>query len=740
MLRGVPSATIVAGILALPPCASGQATFELIRFDPGAAYPIGRLVEGPDGSLYGMTFFGERYRGGTVFALRPSGTDHFTTEIVHTFGSDFENGSNPWGSLILGRDGNLYGMTTRNPSIPPGPGTVFRMTFTGELTTLHNFSSGDGGHMPVWRLLEASDGNFYGCTCGGTDSTIFSITPTGTFTPLFRLFLVVPTVPYWYLGVCPVTELKEGPDGLLYGQATYGGPFNPVLNGGGTLFQFNPHAPSYGDRFRMIRGFPGPGGVQPVGGLVTGPGGDLYGSLNRGGALDNGAIFRMNLTGETATVHEFQGPEGARPYGGLFPAADGALYGTTMEGGFGYGTLFKIDADGRFSLLHAFTAAEGDTPVEVMQARDGRFYGVTYFGGPAGAGTVYRWAPGGSVETLHTFNLGPMVPLDGVIQAADGNLYGTATGSAYSGSTVFKVGTGREISILHDFGVGENLTPSGLLQASDGFLYGTTFTGGAQNLGTAFRVSTTGGYSLLHSFMGGAERHPEHAVIQGSDGFLYGTAVGTGAGVVFRMDALGNVTIVYALEGTAAYQISGPLVEGADGSLYGMTNQGGPSNFGTLFKVTTSGDFTILHLFAGDDGRGPIGGLTKAADGRLYGVTGQGGAGGSGTLFRMEAGGGVTTLHSFSPTEGFPYSVLVGRDGALYGVSVVDYSTMWNVFRFSAAGFEILYTSNEADGAGFSRLMQGSDGAFYGTVRYFTQGPSFGPTGGGGVFRLAVSP
>ena len=96
----------------------------------------------------------------------------------------------PWGGLISGRDGNFYGVTTTNSVINPftSGGTVFRMTPSGDFTVLHTFS-GSEGHMPVWRLLEASDGNFYGSTCGASDSTIFRITPTGAFTTLYRLYV-----------------------------------------------------------------------------------------------------------------------------------------------------------------------------------------------------------------------------------------------------------------------------------------------------------------------------------------------------------------------------------------------------------------------------------------------------------------------------------------------------------------------------------------------------------------------
>jgi uncharacterized repeat protein (TIGR03803 family) len=736
MVRGVPSATIVACILALPPCASGQATFELIhRFERTATNPIGRLVEAPEGALYGMTTLGGRYGGGTIFALRPSENGSFSTEIVHEFRAAVEGGY-PWGSLILGRDGSFYGLASRNTDLGSTPqgGSVFRLTLSGDLSVLHAFS-GTEGHMPVWRLLEASDGNFYGCTCGATDSTIFRLSPSGSFTALYRFSGRDVWDPPYQNGVCPVTELKEGADGFLYGEATYGGlayyTFPAVPYGPGTLFRIDPRDGVL-ERFQVIRYLTDVEAAQPVGGLVARPGGAFIGTANDDLYFRRGSIFRYEPTGQVTIVHAFTGEDGARPYGGLFEAADGALYGTATQGGLGFGTVFKIEGNGQFAMLHAFTAAEGRAPVELMQARDSRFYGVTFLGGPNGGGTVYRLVPGGGVETLHAFTAGPWpdLPTSGVIEGTEGSLYGTTSVSRLGGGTVYRLSAGRLLTILHDFEWPE-AHPSGLSQAADGFLYGTTERGGAHDSGTVFRIGTTGGLTVLHSFAPSSPRAPQHGVIQASDGYFYGTtSVGSS---VFRMNASGNLTTLYSFSSTDGASFAGPLVEGADGALYGMMARG--SSPGTIFKLTKSGGFTLLHTFSVADGAWPRGDLARAADGRLYGVTTLGGAAGQGTLFRLEPEGGVTTLSSFS--QGFPSAVSAGRDGALYVVAPSNFLVVGGphyFFRFTTAGLALIHTSSRADGSGASRLMQGSDGALYGTMQA-TEDRPFAP---GGIFRLTL--
>ena len=523
-----------------------------------------------------------------------------------------------------------------------------------------------------------------------------------------------------------MTELWEGSDGFLYGQATYAGPYNPVTNGGGTLFRIDP-SDSPPQRFALLHAFSGPDGAQPAGGLVPGPGGALYGSAYQAGPFGKGSIFRLEPTGGVTTVHAFEGADGAYPYGGLFPGSDGSLYGTASEGGTGFGTLFKIDAGGQFSRLHAFGGADGRAPVELMQARDGLFYGVTYYDGPGGGGTAFRLNPDNSVETLHAFSVEASPPNTGVIEATDGNFYFTA-----GSGKVFKLSPARQLTLLHDFGSSGRI--SGLIQAADGNLYGTTERGGAHDRGTVFRIGTAGGHSVLHSFVEGFG-FPQHGVTQASDGNFYGAAsLGTVTNL-FRMDASGNLTTLRTLNQFEGANPSGPLVEGTDGSLYGTMSAGGLiPGFGAVFKLTTSGAYTLLHSFNFyADGASPSGGLGRARDGRLYGVTSFGGAANHGTLFRVEATGSVTTFHHFE--AGYPKAVLQGREGALYGVASIappPFSAGDFFFRFTTSP-TILHTSLSADGVGASRLIQGSDGAFYGTV-------SSADTFNGGVFRLNVLP
>jgi len=90
-----------------------------------------------------------------------------------------------------------------------------------------------------------------------------------------------------------------------------------------------------------------------------------------------------------------------------------------------------------------------------------------------------------------------------------------------------------------------------LVQATDGNFYGTTGSGGATNYGTVFSVTSSGVLTTLYSFCAQANcadgSYPEAGLVQGTDGNLYGTTFEGGAnglGTVFKITSDGSLTTV----------------------------------------------------------------------------------------------------------------------------------------------------------------------------------------------------
>jgi uncharacterized repeat protein (TIGR03803 family) len=74
---------------------------------------------------------------------------------------NYQDGGKPQGqALVQATNGYLYGFTSADGA--NNLGTVFRITTSGTLTTIHNFVNTDGAE-PNW-LIQATNGVFYGTT------------------------------------------------------------------------------------------------------------------------------------------------------------------------------------------------------------------------------------------------------------------------------------------------------------------------------------------------------------------------------------------------------------------------------------------------------------------------------------------------------------------------------------------------------------------------------------------------
>lgn len=303
-------------------------------------FPLGALVQGLDKDLYGTASDGGECSGcGTVFEITTGGTE--ITLYSFAGGAD---GAGPEGGVIQASNGNLYGTTYDGTGF--GYGTVFEMTPSGSLTTLHTFQGTDGEYSSG-QLVQGTDGNFYGTTqTGGAYNygTVFKITPSGTFTTLHSFD--------GSDGSLLQAGLMQGSDGNFYGTTIYGGANNTCAKGCGTVFKITPQG-----ALTTLHSFDGTDGQNPQAGLIQATDGNLYGATSpigldidcdASGCL--GTIFKITTGGTFTTLHSFTGPDGMYPMGALMQATDGTLYGTTYEGGatsaicpsYGCGTVFSL--------------------------------------------------------------------------------------------------------------------------------------------------------------------------------------------------------------------------------------------------------------------------------------------------------------------------------------------------------------------------------------------------------------
>jgi uncharacterized repeat protein (TIGR03803 family) len=502
-----------------------------------------------------------------------------------------------------------------------------------------------------------------------------------------------------------------------------------------------------------------PNGAKPYAGLVQGSNGSFYGATSSGGAHNSGAVFKIGTNGVLASLYSFTGTaDGANPSAGLVQGSDGYFYGTTQGGGMSNaGTVFKISTNGAFSSLYSFTGgADGANPTGgLIQASDGSLYGTA--SGGAYYGTIFRITTSGAFTLIYCFTGGAddgAYPEAALIQASDGYLYGTASAGGINGlGTVFRVSVNGDFNWLFSFNDTDGSAPvAALLQAADGYLYGTTSSGsGRSSAGTVFRISTNGAFNSLHLFTGGNDGGvPNASLIQVSDGRLYGTTAegGTnGAGTVFRISTNGALTSLYSFSGGAdGANPQAGLVQASNGNLYGTTEAGGTGGSGTVFQVSTNGALTSLYSFTdANDGANPTAGVVQGSNGYFYGTTFSGGTDSYGTVFQISTNGALTTLYSFSGGNdgALPRAGLVqGSDGNFYGTTWWR-ATDWdgNVFQISASGaYTSLYSFTGGDDGAHpdARLVQGSDGYFYGTTYWGANG-SFAGGYYGTVFKISTT-
>jgi len=323
---------------------------------------------------------------------------------------------------------------------------------------------------------------------------------------------------------------------------------------------------------------------------------------------------------------------------------------------------------------------------------------------------------------------------------------------------------GQKFSVVDSFvGTPDAANPrAGLVEDSKGNLYGTSAFGGANGVGSIFRVDKAGNESVVYSFDITHGAFPLAALIVDSTDNLYGTASVGGAhsqGVVFEFSTRksGESTLYDFTGQNDGGGPSGGLARDDNGNLYGTAMTGGAFGGGVVFKLTTKGKFIVMHSFCSKqncaDGQGPTAGLTIDPDFNLYGTTQYGGyqncsggqASGCGVIFRVTQKKKETVLYAFCPvqncTDGANPVAGVIRDtsGNLYGTTF-SYGNPNNgcgtVFKLdSSRAFAVLYSFNGVpDGCGSeANLLFGGNNVLYGTTVLG------GDSNFGTVFKLAAN-
>lgn len=301
------------------------------------ASPYASLILDAAGSLYGTATQGGNLKCsrpigcGTVFKLDATGTG----TVLHAFkvGAD---GESPWGGLLADGAGNFYGTTVNGGGASSNYGTVFKVDAAGKETVLHRFKGKDDGALPFGSLITDSAGTLYGTTSifgQASSGTVFQLTRSGELTSLHSFTGAQ--------GESPLAGVIRDSTGNLIGTTTYGG-----ASSFGTVFKLD--AAGNEIVLHTFTGgsdgaYPYPGVIEDAAGNLYGT--TFVGGGTGCGGSGCGTVFMLDKKGNETILHSFTGKnDGGTPYAGVILDAAGNLYGTTFAGGsFGKGLVFRLD-------------------------------------------------------------------------------------------------------------------------------------------------------------------------------------------------------------------------------------------------------------------------------------------------------------------------------------------------------------------------------------------------------------
>ena len=468
--------------------------------------PYGSLIQANDGKLYSMTYNGGINNLGILFSY-----DYITSNFVKELDFDFTTiGGRPTGDLMQLNNGKLYGMNSVGGS--NNKGVLF--SYNLNTTTFSNefdFDGTDNGQNPFGSLITGNDGNIYGLTSSGgagINGVLFK------YDPILNNFEKKIDLNYAENGRYIYGGLLESTNGFLYGMTVNGG-----ANDLGVLFSINPVTYKVTKEFDFDGTN---NGSRPYGNLIEANNGKLYGMTYQGGTNNHGVIFEYNPLDKVFNkLVDFNNSTiGGFARGSLMQSSNGKLYGLTTSGGANSsGVLFEYEITTNTYIKKIdFNGTNGSGPNgSLIEASNGKFYGLTSSGGANSRGTLFEYDYATNGLTVKrsfssSFN-GYYNPRGSLIEASDGTLYGTLySGGSNSSGGMFKYNLGtNSYTSLYSYSTNGKNPSSSLMQANNGKFYGVTRSGGNNGLGVLLEYdSSTNAFIKKLDFDGTNGSNPEN--------------------------------------------------------------------------------------------------------------------------------------------------------------------------------------------------------------------------------------
>jgi uncharacterized repeat protein (TIGR03803 family) len=425
--------------------ATGEPIFVPVDLD-GEYNPVSffsGLIQGPNGNFFGTGMFEGRF-----FEL--PGPGYSGAEFPYFYVPDAA-----YSGVILGSDGAFYG-TTNLGGMSSGSsscGSVFKVSQTGVVTTLYEFTGKADGCGPAAGLVQGRDGNFYGTT----PTTIFRLSPSGVIASIAA-------------ATSAGTALVQAADGDLYGvneQSVFrvnpptgalttiataaGGAFQSTLfpAGGNTFYGVT--APDGTAYAISTTGILTPLGIVQTSGtagrnfssVVQGNDGNIYGSFSEG---PGGTFYKLTFSQpQTPPVQITLSPQSVLP--GTPVTASFTVnnaYSLTMQQCYAFVTVNGVTtALGKVAGTYSSATTLYTGSVSFTPTAGTYHYDLTCGGIESGLATLFVGYPTATTLTANPTTVTPpgTVSLQATVKRSANGVSGTPTGSVTFSSGSANIGT-----------------------------------------------------------------------------------------------------------------------------------------------------------------------------------------------------------------------------------------------------------------------------------------------------------
>ncbi len=303
-------------------------------------------------------------------------------------------------------------------------------------------------------------------------------------------------------------------------------------------------------------------------------------------------------------------------------------------------------------------------------------------------------------------------------QATNGDFYGTSRyEGAYGQGYLYRVTPSGGFSIVLSFNGSNGVYPEGGLTIFGNKIFGVTPYGGLHGNGSVFTYDTsTGSFDWFSTYPYG---NSPMTAPQTRDGVtIYYTMRNGGTFGKGCILAASNSILLWKtdFDGTNGSFPNSRLAWGAtDGQLYGTAESSLTNTNGGIYRTNpTNGNTVLVGWFTNGSPAKKPNSLLAGPNGEFYGTTSRSNAA---AIFRFIPGSSPVILHQFPNGDIGPTDLVWGPDGALFGTTMRGGADGdGNFYRLSTNGnyAEVLSLDEEEDGTEYpSGAILAKDGNFY---------------------------